>query len=239
VQSSQVEEEQRCSFSCINTTAPNKRAVMVNPNRFYTYAYLREDRTPYYIGKGTKDRAYKDDSRCCARPPKNRILILKNNLTEEQAYKHEVYMINHYGRKIDGGILHNINEGGELTPNHKGKKYWTNGITNKMSYDCPDDGWILGRTTSKIGLTYKKGLVWWNNGKMNTRSSCCPGEGWIRGMMTNKVYELYSPDGKIYRTKNISIFCKEHNISTSHMINVCNGERKTTCGWKGKVLSYL
>ena len=213
-----------------------KSRTVVNPYRFYTYAYLREDRTPYYIGKGTKDRAYKDDSRCCARPPKNRILILKNNLTEEQAYKHEVYMINHYGRKMDGGILHNINLGGEQTPNHKGKKYWTNGKTNKISYECPGKEWYIGRVGNFKNPPLQNKMKWWNNGNVNKKSKECPGKGWTAGMITNKLYELYSPDGQVYQTHNISIFCKEKNITASHMISVCNGDRKTSCGWKGKVL---
>ena len=204
-------------------------------NNFYTYAYLREDGTPYYIGKGSGNRAYQDDSRCCARPPKNRILIMKNNLSEEEAYKHEVYMIYHYGRKLDGGILHNINFGGEQTPNHKGKKYWTNGINNKMSFSCPGDGWELGRISNSIPPR-QNGMKWWNNGKINKKSLECPGDEWNRGAIRDKLYELYSPDGKTYQTSNISIFCKEHNIYASHMISVCNGERKSTCGWKGKIL---
>jgi hypothetical protein len=82
---------------------------------YYTYAYLREDRTPYYIGKGKGNRAHKR-GRGGMKPPKDksRILILKQNLTEEEAFRHEVYMIAVFGRKDLGtGILHNRTNGGE------------------------------------------------------------------------------------------------------------------------------
>ena len=82
---------------------------------YYTYAYLREDKTPYYIGKGKGNRAYKR-RKTDIKPPKDksRILILKNNLTEEEAFRHEVYMIAVFGRKDLGtGILYNKTDGGE------------------------------------------------------------------------------------------------------------------------------
>jgi hypothetical protein len=88
---------------------------MENPNRFYTYAYLREDRTPYYIGKGQTKRAYRKDGKPCRVPKdKSRIILLKQNLTEEQAFKHEIYMIAVLGKKDNGtGILRNKTDGGE------------------------------------------------------------------------------------------------------------------------------
>jgi hypothetical protein len=82
-------------------------------NDFYTYAYLRESGTPYYIGKGRGQRAY-SAYRSVPKPPVERILILKQNLTEEEAFKHEIYMIAVFGRKDTGtGILYNFTDGGE------------------------------------------------------------------------------------------------------------------------------
>ena len=87
---------------------------MVNPNRFYTYAYLREDRTPYYIGKGKGNRIYSTSRRNNPPKDKSRIIFLKQNLTEEEAFRHEIYMIAVLGRKDLGeGILHNRTNGGE------------------------------------------------------------------------------------------------------------------------------
>jgi len=89
---------------------------LVNPN-YYTYAYLREDKTLYYIGKGQGNRAFVKRKRGFS-PPQDltRILFLKQNLTEEEAFKHEVYMIDVFGRKDLGtGILHNRTNGGEGT----------------------------------------------------------------------------------------------------------------------------
>ena len=89
-------------------------------NNYYTYAYLREDGTPYYIGKGKGYRAYYKNRRKQIQPPKDRrrIIFLKQNLTEEEAFKHEMYMIAVFGRKDLGtGILRNRTDGGEGTAN--------------------------------------------------------------------------------------------------------------------------
>jgi hypothetical protein len=80
---------------------------------YYTYAYLRLDGTPYYIGRGKGRRAF--DKRHNVRvPPKERILFLKMGLTFAESVDHEKYMIAVLGRKdIGTGILRNVTDGGE------------------------------------------------------------------------------------------------------------------------------
>jgi hypothetical protein len=87
---------------------------MKNTNMFYTYAYLREDGTPYYIGKGVKGRIYSSNRKIKKPKDKSRIIFLKQNLTEEEAFNHEEYMISVLGRKdLETGILRNRTNGGE------------------------------------------------------------------------------------------------------------------------------
>ena len=83
---------------------------------YYTYAYLREDGTPYYIGRGKEGRAYATHK--IPRPPKERILFLKQELTYSESVDHEKYMIFVLGRKDLGtGILRNLTDGGEGVEN--------------------------------------------------------------------------------------------------------------------------
>jgi hypothetical protein len=81
---------------------------------YYTYAYLREDKTPYYIGKGQGKRIYSKQKYIKPPKDKSRVIYLKQNLTEEQAFKHEIYMIDVFGRiDLGTGILHNRTDGGD------------------------------------------------------------------------------------------------------------------------------
>ena len=85
------------------------------PIGFYVYAYLREDNTPYYIGKGKNKRAWCRRKYDVAKPLNdNLVIILESNLTEIGAFALERRYIKWYGR-IDNntGILHNRTDGGE------------------------------------------------------------------------------------------------------------------------------
>jgi len=89
---------------------------------FYVYTYLREDGSPYYVGKGSGDRAYKKWNKKDIKPPKDqtRIIIVEDNLDEQSAFDLEIKLIAQYGRKDLGtGILHNKTNGGEGSSGHK------------------------------------------------------------------------------------------------------------------------
>lgn len=86
--------------------------MKVNP-KFYTYLWLREDGSPYYVGKGSGNRAYISRGHVVVCPPHARIVIHPAE-SESEAFDTEVSLVWYYGRKDLGtGILRNLTNGGE------------------------------------------------------------------------------------------------------------------------------
>ena len=80
---------------------------------FYTYLWLREDGTPYYVGKGKGKRAYAKQGHTMSPPPKERIVIYSAE-SETEAFETEITLIWYYGRKgLGTGCLRNLTNGGE------------------------------------------------------------------------------------------------------------------------------
>ena len=169
---------------------------------YYTYAYLREDGTPYYIGKGKAVRITNNLHRISIPKEKDRIIFLKKNLTDEEARKHEIYMIAVLGRKDLGtGILRNLTSGGEgcagrvlseetkkkLSKAHKGIK--KSSAHRKALSEAKIGKKITEehRKNMSNSLKGKKnpayGKKWWNNGSENKLCKECPGDEYTLGFL--------------------------------------------------------
>ncbi len=171
---------------------------------YYTYAYLREDGTPYYIGRGKGGRAF-DATHRIKVPPKDRVLFLKQNLTYEEASEHEIYMIAVLGRKDLGtGILRNLTDGGEGRPGPKPKKEAekiSKSLTGKVmpgevkqKISKTKTGVPIHSDEHKESLRKRfatqnpnadgnavRGKQMWNNGTTNQYFETNPGPEWVLG----------------------------------------------------------
>lgn len=79
---------------------------------FYVYLWLRQDGTPYYVGKGKKNRV--GEAHRIPRPKDRSLEILQAYENESDAFYAEKFFISLFGRKNVGtGILRNLVSGGQ------------------------------------------------------------------------------------------------------------------------------
>jgi hypothetical protein len=182
---------------------------------YYIYAYLRKsDNTPYYIGKGQTDRAFRGRHRVTIPKDKSKIVILESKLSEVGALALERRMIRWYGRKDQStGILHNKTDGGEGVSGkvfteeqrqaralraqgnqHAKNTVYTDELRKARSIRALGNKNALGgksKTGQKLSDSTKlligaarKGTMWWTNGVANKITKECPGPDWARGRTT-------------------------------------------------------
>jgi NUMOD3 motif len=95
------------------TMTNNPQQIAVTPEGFYAYVWMRNDGTPYYVGKGKRRRGFIVDKHLVPGPKDPSMVVVMPMGSEEEALRWEKALIALFGRKDQGtGCLHNLTAGG-------------------------------------------------------------------------------------------------------------------------------
>jgi hypothetical protein len=209
-----------------------KEAGRYNSDNYYVYAYLREDGSPYYIGKGKDKRAYI----CRGRPVKkpsdlSRIKMLATELDEKSAFSLEREYILKYGRKdIGTGILRNKTNGGEGTSGCSYSKEYKENMSRVMKELFNSGKCVAFWKNKKQSIEHKLKNSLSNSGKNNGmfgKKHSDSTKELIRKKHEKYVYIVEKiKTNETFIIKNLSLFCRDNGLHKNGLGTTLLGIKK-------------
>lgn len=229
---------------------------------FYVYAFLRSSDSargkkgsPYYIGKGKGRRRFADYGRCCPLPKdKRNNIILRRDITEQEAFEWERFYIAHYGRvDIGTGILRNKSEGGEGCTGRafteEAKRKQSEHMKARLADPVKREQLLTAIRNSsqneekkrKIG---EKARLYWSNPENRATQSAMTTE-WLKKPETQRklgakrikvLYQLIDPQGEVYCTHSMRDFCLQYDLCPTCLGLVVKGKRNAYKGWTASII---